>query len=318
MKSYNEDFYLLFNEIADLMAILSENPFKIRAYREAARRLKEDMHPIYKKDASEAAFKKLPGIGEAIAMKMMQYIDTGNIKLLEQLRAQVPKPVRDLLNVPHLGPNRVRDLYIHLGIKSKKDLVKAAKEGKIEALPGFGEKLVESILGAIERGQAKKKRHDRGAVEPIAKRIIGILAQMKKVKSAEAAGSFRRGEKTIGDLDILVTGDLDNEKTEAAIRKEFGEISILGSGETKISFVIFPDNLQVDIRFLPQESYGAALLYFTGSKDFNVMMRKRAIERGFLLNEYGLFKAGEYVAGETEEVVFEQLDMKYVEPKKRK
>lgn len=318
MKSYNEDFYILFNEIADLMAILNENSFKIRAYRSAARTLKEDIHPITKKDASEEAFKKLPGIGEAIAEKMMQYIETGKIKWLEELRKAVPKPVREMLDIPHLGPNRVRDIYINLGIQSKKDLVKAAKDGRIVALPGFGDKLVESILEAIEKGQEKKKRHERKEVKAVAKKIMDILTRMKSVKATEVAGSYRREAPTVGDLDILVTGNLDNEKTEKAIREAFPDITILGNGETKISFVIFPNNLQVDIRFLPAESYGAALLYFTGSKDFNVMMRKKAIELGYLLNEYGLFKAGEQVAGKTEQEVFDKLGMKFVEPKNRK
>jgi len=318
VKTYNEDFYRLFNEIADLMAILSENSFKIRAYREAARRIKADIHPIIKKNASKQAFEKLPGVGEAIAEKMMQYIETGKIPFLEKLRKQVPKPVREMLDIPHLGPIRVRDLYINLGVKNKKDLIRAAKSGEIDKLPGFGEKLVESILEAIEKKQEKKKRHDRKAVAPIAKKLIAILKKMKSVSSAEVAGSYRRGEPTVGDLDILVIGDLDNKKFEKAVRKEFPDIAILGSGETKISFVIFPNNLQVDIRFLPKESYGAALLYFTGSKDFNVMMRKKAIESGYLLNEYALFKDGEYYKGATEEEVFEALGMKYVEPTKRK
>ena len=318
MKTYNEDFYRLFNEIADLMAILSENSFKIRAYREAARRIKEEFHPIKKTSASEATFMKQPGIGEAIATKMMEYIETGQIAYLEKLRKQVPKPVRDLLNIPHLGPIRVRDLYIQLGIKNKKDLLKAAKNGEIKTLPGFGSTLVESILEAIKKGQEKKKRHKRGEVEPVAKKLVGILKKMKPVKTAEVAGSFRREAPTVGDLDILVTGDLDNDRFLKAVRSAFGEITVLGSGETKISFVLFPQNLQVDIRFLPEESYGAALLYFTGSKDFNVMMRKKAIEKGYLLNEYALFKDGEYVAGETEEALFKALGMKTVEPKKRK
>jgi len=318
MKSYNEDFYRLFNEIADLMSILNENSFKIRAYRAAAMRIKEDIHPITKKDASEANFKKLPGIGDAIAMKMMQYIDTGKIEFLEKLRSDIPKAVRDMLDIPHLGPNRVRGLYINLGITTKKGLLKAAKNGKIAELPGFGDKLVESIVDAISKGQEKKKRHERKDVKPIAKKMMDILTKMKSVKAAEVAGSYRREAKTVGDLDILVTGDLDNEKTLKTIEKEFGEVSVLGSGETKISFVIFPNNLQIDIRFLPEESYGAALLYFTGSKDFNVMMRKKAIEMGYLLNEYALFEKGEYVAGKTEEEVFEKLNMKFVEPKNRK
>lgn len=318
MKTYNEDFYRLFNEIADLMAILSENSFKIRAYREAARRIKEDIHPITRKNASKEAFEQLPRVGEAIAEKMMQYIETDKIDYLEKLRKQVPKPVRELLALPHLGPIRVRDLYINLGVKSKADLIKAAKSGAIDKLPGFGEKLVANILEAIEKGQEKKHRHERKEVEPIAKKLISLLKGMKTVKTAEVAGSYRRGEPTVGDLDILVIGELNNEAFEKAVRKVFPDIAILGSGETKISFVIFPNNLQVDIRFLPPESYGAALLYFTGSKDFNVMMRKKAIELGYLLNEYALFKDGEYYKGATEQEIFEALGLKYLEPVKRK
>lgn len=318
MKSYNEDFYRLFNEIADLMSIVGENSFKISAYRVAAIRFKEQVAPIYKKGANRKEFMELPGVGEALSEKMMQYIETGKIKYLEKLRKEIPKAVRDMLNIPHLGPNRVRQIYIDLGIKTKKDLVKAAKNGDIAELPRFGDKLVKSILDAMEKGQEKKKRHERKEVMPIAKKILGILKKMKKVKAAEIAGSYRRGAPTVGDLDILVTGDLNNEKTLKAMEKEFGELSILADGETKISFVIFPNNLQVDIRFLPKESYGAALLYFTGSVSFNVMMRKKAIDKGYLLNEYALFKDGEYVVGKTEEEVFDKLGMEYVEPKKRK
>lgn len=318
MQTYNEDFYRLFNEIADLMSILGENSFKIRAYRAGALRLKEEVSPITKKTASQEELMKIPGIGIALAEKMMQYIKTGKIKYLEELRKAIPKPVREMLEIPHLGPNRVRDIYLKLGIKTKKDLVKAAKNGDIEALPGFGKKLVASILDAIEKGQEKKKRHERKEVAPIAKKIFAILKKMKGVKAAEIAGSFRREAPTVGDLDILVTGTLDNDATLKALQKEFGELSILGNGETKISFVIFPNNLQVDIRFLPAESYGAALLYFTGSKDFNVMMRKKAIEKGYLLNEYALFENGEYIAGKTEQDVFDKLDMEFVAPKNRK
>jgi len=318
MKSYNDDFYRLFNEIADLMELISENPFKIRAYRTAARKLKENIEPITKTNADKKKFDELPGIGEAIADKMMQYIKTGKIRYLEQLRRTIPKPVRDMLKIPHLGPKRVRDLYINLGIKSKKDLIKLAKNGEIDKLPGFGEKLVGQILDAIKKGQEKKKRHRRIDVEPIAKKLTGILKKIKGVKQVEVGGSYRRKADTVGDLDILVSGNPDISEAEKKIYKTLPDHTVLASGETKIAFVIFPDNLQVDIRFVPEESWGAALLYFTGSKDYNVMMRKVAIEKGCLLNEYGLFKDGEYIAGRTEEEVFEKLGLKYKEPRNRK
>lgn len=318
MKTYNEDFYKLLNEIADLLAITGAGFFQVRAYREAARVLMDEAEPITKKNASIAAFKALPRIGDAIAEKMMSYIKTGKIKALEELRKEVPKGVRELLKIPNLGPGRIGKLYFMAGVSNKRELIKYAKSGEMTNLPGFGEKSVEKILQAIASDQQKKKRHARKEAEPVAKKLLGILKKMKSVKGAEVAGSYRREAATVGDLDILVTGDLDNEKALKAVRKAFGTITILGSGETKISFVIFPQNLQIDIRFLPEESYGAALLYFTGSKNFNVKMRKKAIEMGYLLNEYGLFKDGEYYKGVNEKEVFKALNMKYVEPKNRK
>lgn len=318
MKTYNKDFYKLLNEIADLLAITGAGFFQVRAYREAARVLMEEADPITKKNASIASFKELPRIGNAIAEKMMSYISTGRIKTLEELRKEVPKGVRELLKIPNLGPGRIGKLYFMAGVSNKRELIKYAKSGEIINLPGFGAKSVDKILQAIASNQQKKKRHTRKDVEPVAKKLLGILKKIKSVHSAEIAGSYRRGAPTVGDLDILVTGDLDNVKFEKAVRKVFPDIAILGSGETKISFVIFPNNLQIDIRFLPKESYGAALLYFTGSKDFNVMMRKKAIELGYLLNEYALFKDGEYHKGVTEKEVFKALGMKYVEPTKRK
>ena len=318
MKSYNEDFYRLFNELADLLALLNENSFKIRAYREAARKLKENVEPITKKNADPKKFRELSGVGEHIANKMAEYIKTGKISALEKLRKQIPKPVRDMLEIPHLGPNRVRGLYINLGIKSKKDLIRCAKNGEIDKLPGFGPKLVSQILGAIEKGQEKKHRHERKEVEPVAKKLTGILKKIKGVDQVIVAGSYRRGAETVGDLDILVSGNPKVDEAEKKIYKAFPDHSSLASGETKIAFVIFPQNLQVDIRFVPEDSWGAALLYFTGSKDYNVMMRKVAIEQNCLLNEYGLFKDGEYIAGKTEKEVFGKLGLPYKDPKNRK
>ncbi len=317
MKSYNEDFQRLFNEIADLLSLLDENGFKIRAYRMAARRLVEECGPITKKDAKKETLKKIPGIGEALSEKMIQYMKTGKIDALESLRRQIPQAVRDLLGIPHLGPKRVRHLFIDLGIKSKKDLLRCAKSGEIAELPGFGEKLVSSILEALESGQEKKRRHERKKVEPIAKKLLGILKKTKGVSAAEIAGSYRRKSETVGDLDILVLGEKAAPEAKKNILKAFGETTILADGETKFSFMIFPDNLQVDIRFVPEDSYGAAILYFTGSKDFNVMMRKVAIGKGYLLNEYGLFENGEYIAGKTEKEVFEKLGLPFTPPQKR-
>jgi len=318
MKSYNQEFYKIFNEIADLLAITGAGFFQTRAYREAGRILMEEASPITKKNANVEKFKELPHIGNAIAEKMMSYIQTGKIQTLENLRREIPKSVRNLLKIPNLGPGRIGKLYFMAGISNKRELITLANSGEMINLPGFGKKTVENILHSISTDQQKKKRHTRTEVEPIAKKLITILKKINTVTDAKEAGSFRRQSTTIGDLDTLVTGALNNKNLLKEIEKVFGEVTVLGSGDTKISFVIFPQNLQIDIRSLPEVSYGAALLYFTGSKNFNVKMRKKAIQMGYLLNEYGLFKAGEYIAGANELEVFKKLNMNFVEPEGRK
>lgn len=319
MKKYNNDFYKLFNEIADLMGILGEGFFRIRAYREAARVLKEESDPITKQNASEAEFLQINRIGKALAQKMMEYIKTGKIRFLEDLRLKVPKSVRAILKIPGLGPGRIGKLFLIAGITSKRDLIKAAEKGELLTLPGFGQKTIDKILQAIDMDRQKKKRHKRSEIEPVAKKIINLLNKIKGVKKIEIAGSFRRQAKTNGDLDILVIGPQDlGTNVEKLILKSFPNLTVLGKGETKFSFVINQNNLQVDIRFVPEESYGAALLYFTGSKDFNIKMRQIAIKKGYLLNEYGLFKEGEYIAGKNEREVCKKLGLNWIEPKKRK
>ncbi|MCK5604062.1 hypothetical protein KAR91_19400 [Candidatus Pacearchaeota archaeon] len=319
MKKYNNDFYKLFNEIADLMGILGEGFFRVRAYREAARVLKEEADPITKQNANEAEFLQINRIGKALAQKMMEYIETGKMRFLEDLRLEIPKTVRAMLKIPGLGPGRIGKLFLLASITSKKELVKAAKNEELLALPGFGQKTIDKILEAIEADRQKKKKHKRSEVEPIAKKIINLLKKIKGVKKAEAAGSFRRQAKAVGDLDVLIVGSKRLViNAEKQILKTFPNLTILGRGETKFSFVIKKNDLQIDIRFVPEESYGAALLYFTGSKVFNIKMRQHAIKKGFLLNEYGLFKDGEYVAGKTEKEVCRKLGIKWVDPEKRR
>ncbi len=320
MKPYNQKIADAFNEIADLMGVLDAEWYKIRAYREGARQIAQHIESITKKDVDPKKLKEIPRVGDALAAKIIQFLKTGKIELLEEMRKKVPRPVRMLLKIPGLGPKRVKDLYINLGIRSKKDLKKCAKNGEIAALPGFGDRLVNQILKAIESGQQKKKRHKRKDIEKIAKKLVNILKKIKEVKKVTIAGSYRRKKSTIGDLDILVvTKNGQSVYNLETIWKQFGNnLNILAKGNTKLSFIIFPDNLQIDIRFVPPESYGAALLYFTGSKDHNIMMRKVAIKKGYLLNEYGLFDDGEYIAGKTEKEIFDRLEIKVVKPEQRK
>jgi len=321
MKNYNKTFYKLFNEIADLMSIKGEGFFKTRAYREGARVLVEEADKIRKENASVEEFLKINRIGKALANKMMEYIETGEMKHLEELRLEVPKSVRNLMKIPGLGPGRVGKLYFEVGIDSKVMLKKYLKNGgDLTGVSGFGKKVTQSIIEAIESGQQKKKRHKQEDVKKIAIKLRGILKKIKGIKKIEFAGSYRRGNKYVGDLDILLVsvGRADLQSLKKQINKTFTKITMLGSGDTKLSFMIFPENLQIDIRIVGETSFGSALLYFTGSKNHNIKMRNTAIKKGYLLNEYGLFKDGEYIAGATEKDVFRKLGMKYVEPQSRR
>lgn len=318
IKTYNEALAEAFYEISELLAITGGGFFQVRAYQEASRMLTEKVYPISKQNASVEAFMEFPRIGQALAEKMMEYIETGHMRYLDQLREEVPKGIRELLKIPGLGPKKVGQLYLTAGIQSKKELIKKAKAGELDDLPGWGSTSVEKMLNAIGQHQEKKRRHPRKTAGKLAKKVVALLKKIPGARQIEIAGSYRRKSPTVGDIDILVSGKADPKKAEAAVRKAFKELTLLGSGETKLSFMIFPQNLQIDIRFVPEESYGAALLYFTGSKDYNVKMRREAIRQGFLLNEYGLFKAGEYAAGKSEEEVYDALGMKWVQPEKRR
>ena len=318
MKSYNKEISKAFNEIADLLGIIGEGFFITRAYREAARYFTEESDSITsqitKKDLLE-----MPRIGQALANKALEYIKTGQIQYLEELRIRVPKSVRDLLQIPNLGPSRIGKLFFLADIKSKKELIKAAKGDELIALPGFGKKTVDKIMEAISSDQQKKKRHNRSELRPIANNLLKLIKSIKGVNNVEICGSYRREAKTSGDLDILILGTgAVISSVESKVLKSFPNNRLIASGNTKISFVIFPNNLQIDLRFVPKDSWGAALLYFTGSKDYNIMMRRVAIEKGYLLSEYGLFKDGEYIAGKTEKEVCKKLDLPYVEPKRRR
>lgn len=318
MKIYNKELAAAFTEIADLLGIKGEGFFTLRAYREAADMLSEEARPITAKDTDPKELQKIDKIGEALSLKIVEYIQTGTMHYLEELRMEIPSSVRELLSIPGLGPGRVGKLYLTAGVTDKAELVRQAKSGALEKLPGMGKKSVQKILDAIDSDQQKKKRHERKEVEEVAEKLLPLLRELKGAKAVEVAGSYRRQSETVGDMDILVIGEVDPKDAEKCITKHFKDISLLGSGDTKISFVIFPNNLQVDIRFLPEESHGAALLYFTGNKEFNIKMRRIAITKGYLLNEYALYEKGDYLAGRTEQEVFDKLGMEFVEPKDRK
>jgi DNA polymerase IV (family X) len=229
----------------------------------------------------------LPGVGESIAEKIIEYLKTGKIKELEELKREVPVDVETLTNIEGVGPKTVYKLYKALGIKTLEDLERACKEHKIRRLPGFGAKSEEKILKGIEFFKQSGKRFILGFIFPIVEELTNYLKESGLAKEVVTAGSYRRKKETVGDIDILAISDKPEKLMNYFV--SFPEVDyIYGQGPTK-TMVRLKNGLDVDLRVVPEESFGAALAYFTGSKEHNIQMRELAIKRGWKLNEYGLF-----------------------------
>ena len=307
----------ILNEIADMLEMQAVE-FKPRAYRRAARTIESLAEPIEQVYA-QGKLQDLPGVGEAIAKKITEIIETGSLKYHEELKQKTPVDLEDLLAVEGIGPKTVGLLYKKLGVKSLQDLENAAREHKIRDIKTLGPKTEENILSGIELAKQAKGRTLLGEALPIADDICERLRQWLCTAGergrVEAAGSLRRMKETVGDIDILATT-----KKVAELSDQFTQVPtvrrILEKGATKSS-VLLENNIQVDLRVVDEESFGSALMYFTGSKDHNIALRKLAIDRGFKLNEYGLFKGNAQVAGRTEEDVYKRLGLEYIPPELR-
>lgn len=301
--------------------------FKPRAYEKAAEtinNLEDDLGDIYKK-AGLRALKDIPGVGISIAEKIEELIKTGRLKYYEDLKKKTPVNLSELSRVEGLGPKSIKKLYSELRVKNLNDLEKAAKAGKIRNLEDFGIKSEENILKGIEFLSKSGGRMLLGRALPIAERLKSLLLKVNGVKAVEVAGSLRRRKETIGDLDILVVA-----KDTAPVMEVFVKfpevVRIYGKGGTKSS-VHLKDGIDADLRVVPEPSYGAALAYFTGSKDHNVALRKIAVKKGWKLNEYGLFNKIQNpkskiqkwakIAGKTEEEVYKKLGLEFVPPEMR-
>ncbi|MGD9079085.1 MAG: DNA polymerase/3'-5' exonuclease PolX, partial [Desulfobacterales bacterium] len=315
MPVHNNDIAAIFEEIADFLEIEGENPFRIRAYRNAARTVTGLGEELKDMVADGEDLTKLPGIGKELAAKILEILETGTAKALIKLQQRIPKTVVEMLKLPNLGPKRVRILYQDLKIKNLKQLSLAARKGRIRALEGFGEKSEKAIFEAIEARAQKEKRFKIAAVKPTVDSLIDFLKTVSGVIDVVAAGSFRRSRETVGDLDILVTA----RKTSPVMKRfvEYDEIAkVLSRGVTRSS-VVLRSGLQVDVRLVAQSSFGAALQYFTGSKDHNIAIRRLGQQRGLKINEYGVFRFEKQLAGRTEASVYKTLDLPYIPPELR-
>ena len=315
MPIANADIAAAFEQVADLLELQDANPFRVRAYRNAARVVGEMKLDLTAHLAAGRPLPKLPGIGADLSAKIQEFAKTGHLALLDRLRKEVPSGVADLLQLPGLGPKRVRALYEELHVHTLPQLLRAARDGRIRALPGFGARTEAHIADAIGKQLGQVKRFKLATAAQYADGLLTFLKQGPGVVEAQAAGSLRRCRDTVGDLDLLVTAP-----DGSAVCHYFSSYpdvrDVLQKGDTKAS-VVLKSGLQVDLRVVPQESYGAAVMYFTGSKAHNIRLRNLAIDRGLKLNEYGLFKGSRAVAGATEEGVYAALGLPWIAPELR-
>jgi DNA polymerase (family 10) len=315
MPVHNADIARVFEEIADLLEIQEANPFRVRAYRNAARTVSNLSLDLAAAVGQGRALPKLPGIGADLAGKIAEIARTGTASLLERLHKQLPPAIAELLQIPGLGPKRVRSLYQDLGVTSVAQLQRAAREGAIRALPGFGEKTELAILQAAEARLSKARRFKLAVAAQYADALVDDLRRARGVKEVIAAGSLRRMRETVGDIDILAAAADSGEAMRRFVR--YAEVKeVISQGPTRAS-VLLQSGLQADLRVVPEESYGAALHYFTGSKAHNIAIRKLAQALGLKVNEYGVFKGRRRIAGETEESVYAAVGLPYIPPELR-
>ncbi|MCE5326735.1 MAG: DNA polymerase/3'-5' exonuclease PolX [Planctomycetaceae bacterium] len=305
----------MFDEIADLLDLQEEDAFRIRSYRNAARTVRNLSQRLEDMAAEGKDFAELPNIGKSTAAKVSEMLATGTCKRLEELRAAVPADLPMLMRLPGIGPRKAMQLHKQLGISAAADLEAACREGRVRVLAGMGAKTEQKILEGLAMLDKTSGRILNHAAAGYAAAMQRHLERIKDIERWEIAGSFRRHCETVGDLDILVQAR-DRSKAAGAIIA-FDEIErVLARGPERVS-VVLQGGLQVDFRFFNAEAFGAALMYFTGSKAHNIALRRRAIEGGHKLNEYGLFKGRRAVAGRSEEEVYKRLGLAWVPPELR-
>jgi DNA polymerase (family 10) len=306
----------LLYKIADIMDIKGEIFFKTRAYRMAAQKIEildEDIEDVVK----EKRLEDIPGIGEAIAKKVTEFIETGKLEYYEKLKKEIPEGLLKMLDIPGMGPKKVAAVYNKLGIKTVEELKKACLNNKVQNLEGFGKITEVNIIRGIQLLQTTSGRVLLNIATINGNNYISYLKRCKEIKEINIAGSLRRTKETIGDIDILVSSDKPDKVMDYFVK--YNDIlRVIMKGPTKSS-VLLNDNLQVDLRVVEEKSYGAALQYFTGSKEHNVKLRSIAIKKGYKLNEYGIFdkETDKFLAGKNEREVYKKLGCAYIEPELR-
>ncbi len=316
MPVYNSEIAEKFRKIADLLEIKGANRFRVRAYRKAARTLTGLSQSVESMVKEEKDLTELSGIGEELSKKIKEIIKTGNISKLTEIQGEIPSGLVNLLDIEGLGPKRVKQLFQELKIDSIKDLKKAIKNKEIRNLEGFGEKTEENIKEAL-KDKKEEKRTLLVIAEEVIQPLFNYLKKDPNINQLEVAGSYRRKKETIGDFDILASSEKGKEVIDRFIQFEDVE-KIVSQGETR-STIKLRTGMQVDLRVVPDKSYGAALLYFTGSRDHNISLRNLALKKGLKLNEYGIFKkkSKKRIGGQSEKEIYKILNLSFIPPEIR-
>ncbi len=312
MPVHNSEIAAIFDHVADLLEIEAANRFRVRAYRNAAATIRDQGRSVAAMLEAGENLADLPDIGADLAGKIATIVRTGHLPLLDDLAQDIPEAMVDATRIPGIGPKRARALFRALDLRSVDDLKAAAEAGKVAAIEGFGDKIQAKIRAALAGGAITERRIRIDVAEEFAGPLIDWVRQLDGVTRAEIAGSYRRRKETVGDLDILVAGE-----DGGAIIDRFtgydGIATVAAQGRTRAT-VVLRSGLQVDLRVIPEASWGAALHYFTGAKAHNVAGRRRAQERGLKLNEYGLFDGKTRIAGATEEEVYAGIGLPWIDP----
>jgi DNA polymerase (family 10) len=312
----NAEVAQYFDNLADLLEIQGANPFRIRAYRNATRTIENLTESISDLAADpDRNLQELPGIGKDLAEKIVTIVETGRLPQLDELRNEIPEGVVEMLLLPGIGPKKVAVLFKDLSLTSLEELKQAAEQGAVADLKGFGEKTAQTILDGIAHLAQTGKRVSLAKAKAEADAIVEELLKLDSVTQAAVAGSCRRRKETVGDLDVLATSTNSATTMDWLAGNERVE-KVLARGETK-QRVRLKSGIEMDLRVVSDESYGAALQYFTGSKEHNIVIRRRAQERGLKINEYGVFRNEKSVAGRTEEEVYAAVDLLWIPPEIR-
>ena len=315
MAISNNEISEIFEQVANLLEIQGANLFRVRAYRHVAAIIRDLSFDLASFVHENNDLTTLPGVGQDLASKILEIVKTGKSSMLKELQQEIPAGLNDFMSISGLGAKRVKELYEQLGVKNLSELEAAAKAGRIEKLEGFGTKTQEIILRGIKHVRDQSGRLLFITAKRMVDQLLDYLQKNNMVQEAIAAGSVRRKKETIGDLDILVIGEEAEKIIDYFVKYE--EVKeIIAKGDTKCS-VILRSGLQVDMRVMSRESYGAALFYFTGSKEHGIAIRKIALQKGLKINEYGVFKAKKNIASTTEKKVYAAVGLPYIEPELR-